>query len=86
VRRKRRERAHAVRATLKVGELMKTGSSLHLDVYARGKKIGTLELGRGSLFWKGGGRKRRKRVRWSKFAEYMDRLAYEEPARRRARK
>jgi hypothetical protein len=77
MRRKRRERTHAVRATLKVGELMKTGSSLHLDVYARGRKIGTLELGRGSLFWQGGNRKRRKRLRWSRFAEYMDELAYE---------
>ena len=77
MRRKRRERTHSVRATVKIGELMKTGSSLHLDVYARGMKIGTLELGRGSLFWQGGRRKRRKRLRWSRFAEHMDRLAYE---------
>lgn len=75
--RKRRERTHAVRATVKIGELMKTGSSLHLDVYAHGTKIGTLELGRGSLFWQGGRRKRRKRLGWTRFAEHMDKLAYQ---------
>jgi hypothetical protein len=74
--RRSRERRHAVRATLKVHELTRAGTSLHLDLYARGEKIGTLEIGRGALYWKGGKRHRSKRVSWSRFAEYMDDLAY----------
>jgi hypothetical protein len=74
--RRSRERTHAVRATLKVQGLAKAGSSLHLDLYAHGEKIGTLEIGRGALYWKGGKRKRSKRLSWTRFAERMDELSY----------
>lgn len=75
--RKSRERKHAVRAKLTVGELTKAGTSLHLEVFARGEKIGTLEIGRGALYWKGGKRHKDKRLSWSRFAELMDEVAYE---------
>ena len=74
--RRSRERKHAVRATLTVQELTKAGSSLHLELYARGERIGTLEIGRGALYWKGGKRQRSKRLPWTRFAELMDELAY----------
>jgi hypothetical protein len=35
-----------------------------------------MEIGRGSLYWRGGGRHRSKRIPWSRFAEKMDELAY----------
>jgi hypothetical protein len=69
-------RVHVVRAELKVHELSKAGTSLLLEILERGEKIGELEIGRGSLFWRGGRRQTRKRIRWAKFAELMDGLAY----------
>lgn len=33
-------------------------------------------IGRGSLYWYGRNRQKRKRIRWTKFAEMMDELAY----------
>lgn len=73
---RKRERKHAVRAVLRVHELTKTGTSLHLEIYARAEKVGDLEIGRGSLYWRGGKRQIRKRISWSRFAELMDDLAY----------
>lgn len=72
----KRERKHAVRATLKVHELSKVGTSLHLEIYARAEKVGDVEIGRGSLYWRGGKRQIRKRISWTRFAELMDSLAY----------
>jgi hypothetical protein len=77
-RRKTTARTHAVRARLSVQELTKAGTSLNLEISARGEKIGELEIGRGSLYWKGGKRQTRKRLPWSRFAELMDKLAYGE--------
>jgi hypothetical protein len=73
---KRLPRRHAVRAHLQVLELSKAGTSLDLEIFSRGEKIGHLTLGRGGLYWKGGKRQRQKRLSWSDFAEHMDRLAY----------
>jgi hypothetical protein len=88
VRRKRRPqrktrvgRKHGVRAFLEVQQLAKTGSSLDLEIYSDRHKIGELVIGRGSLFWFGRNRHKRKRIRWSKFAEMMDALAYGTPRR-----
>jgi hypothetical protein len=71
-------RAHVVRAQLIVHELSKAGTSLNLEISAHGEKIGELEIGRGSLYWKGGKRHIRKRLPWPRFAELMDKLAYGE--------
>ena len=38
---------------------------------------GELTIGRGSLFWRGGRRQKEKRLSWSRFAELMDDLAYD---------
>jgi hypothetical protein len=70
------EAVHTVRAALHVPGLSKAGSSLTLHIYARDEKIGEIELGRGSLFWRGGKRRSRKRIGWTQFAEMMDDLAY----------
>ena len=74
----KRERKHAVRAMLKVHELTKAGTALHIEIFARQEKVGDLEIGRGALYWRGGKRQIRKRVSWSRFAELMDGLAYGE--------
>ncbi len=73
---KRTRRKHTVIAHLQSIELFKAGSSIDLDIYASRQKIGTLMIGRGSLFWYGRSRQIRKRISWSRFAEMMDELAY----------
>jgi hypothetical protein len=64
-------RKHAVYVNLNVPELTKAGSGLELYIYA----LGEVEIGRG-LYWKGGGRQRRKRISWTDFAAKMNELAY----------
>ena len=69
-------RKHQVRATLSVVELTKAGTSLELQVFANREKIGSLEIGRGSITWRGGKRQKEKRLSWSEFAAHMDTWAY----------
>lgn len=70
-------RKHQVRATLSVVELTKAGTSLELQVFANREKIGSLEIGRGSITWRGGKRQKEKRLSWSQFAQHMDSWAYQ---------
>ena len=74
--RKRTKRTHSVSANLRVHQLSKAGTSLDLEIYERERKIGTLIVGRGSLFWRGGKRQIEKRIPWTRFAAMMDELAY----------
>jgi len=73
---KRTKKKHSVEAELKVPSLSKAGSSLNLKLYADKEKIGEIVLGRGSLYWYGRSRHKRKRISWSRFAQMMDILAY----------
>ncbi len=77
MKKKRSKRTHQVTADLRVHQLSKAGTSLELAIYERGTKIGTLTVGRGSLFWRGGKRQIEKRIPWARFAAVMDDLAYE---------
>jgi len=76
--RRKSRKKHSVKASFRVMELSKAGSSIELEIYASREKIGTLKIGRGSLFWYGRSRHKSKRIAWSRFAEMMDRLAYGE--------
>lgn len=67
---------HAVKAELQVPGLSKAGSSLSLKIYANKLKLGEIMIGRGSLYWYGRHRQKRKRISWTRFAEMMDELAY----------
>jgi hypothetical protein len=69
-------RKFQVRAKLSNFQLAKARSALRLEIYARGIKVGELQVGRGSLYWSGHNRKHAKRVAWGRFAEMMDHLAY----------
>ena len=73
---KRARKRHSVKAYLQVMELARAGSSLNLEIFEAKLKIGTLVIGRGSLYWYGRNRRLRKRIDWSRFAEMMDELAY----------
>jgi hypothetical protein len=76
MRRKQISRKHEVRASIDNIELVRAKSSLHLNVWAKGEKIGQLEIGQGSLFWWGKNRHKSKRLNWSAFAQKMNELAY----------
>lgn len=69
-------RRHAVRAYLQIPELIRAGSSLRLQIFSRRQKLGEIIIGRGSLYWYGRNRRKRKRVSWTRFADMMDALAY----------
>jgi hypothetical protein len=73
---RREQRMHAVKAELQVPGLSKAGSSLSLKIYASKLKLGEIMIGRGSLYWYGRYRQKRKRISWTRFAEMMDELAY----------
>ena len=73
---KKPRRVHEVKASFQVGKLMKAGSSLNLVLFADRQKLGELLIGRGSLYWYGRNRQKRKRIDWSRFADMMDELAY----------
>lgn len=76
---RRPARKHAVKAYLKVPQLSKAGNSPSLEIFAQGQKLGEAVIGRGSLYWYGRNRQKRKRISWSHFAGMMDILAYGKP-------
>lgn len=69
---------HSARAILQVQSLSKAGSTLSLEISAHNERIGTLEIGQGGLFWRGGKRQKVMQLDWSHFAEMMNNLAYGE--------
>ena len=71
-------RKHSVHANLNVPELTRAGNRLRLEIYAEEEKIGTMVIGRGSLFWRGGKRQKQIQIDWTRFAQIMDKMAYED--------
>jgi hypothetical protein len=84
VRRVRAQRKHAVNLNLQVFGITKAGTSLDLEIYSEGEKLGHLKIGRGSINWRGGKHKKEKRIRWPDFAEWMNERAYGRPRTRPA--
>lgn len=71
-----RRKKHQVDMTLNAPDITRAGSSLGLEVFAGGEKLGELTIGSGSINWRGRNRRSTKRINWTKFAEMMDQLAY----------
>jgi hypothetical protein len=65
-------RKHSVRAALSVPELTKARTSLKLEIFEEGEKIGELEIGRGGFFWKRGKGKNSTRLSWERFIDRME--------------
>lgn len=65
-------RKHSVRAALSVPELTKARTSLKLEIFEEGEKIGELEIGRGGFFWKRGKGKKSTRLSWERFIDRVD--------------
>jgi hypothetical protein len=69
------ERKHSVRIkSLGTLELSKAGSAIELEIYREGEKLGTVELGHGSLGWRGAKKKSFKRITWTEYARMMDEM------------
>lgn len=65
-------RKHSVRAALSVPELTKARTSLKLEIFEEGEKVGELEIGRGGFFWKRGKGRKHTRLSWERFIDRMD--------------
>ena len=72
MRKKRLARKHTVKAAVSNIDLTKAGTSISLEVYADKEKIGTVELGRGTIRWYGRHKQKPTPISWTKFAEWMD--------------
>jgi hypothetical protein len=77
---KKGRKRHRVEASMQVLGLTRAGSSLEIEIFDRGSKLGHIILGRGSITWYGRGRHKGKRWGWSRFAQVMDELAYGQAA------
>lgn len=66
-----------VNAELSNVNIVKAKSALTFTVCAKKHMVGELVVGRGSLYWKGRGKHKAKRIPWSHFADRMDELAAE---------
>ncbi len=65
-------RKHSVRAALSVPELTKARTSLKLEIFEEGEKVGDLEIGRGGFFWRRGKGKKSTRLSWERFIDRME--------------
>ncbi len=70
------ERKFEVKAEVANFTLAKAKSALKLAIYDRDEKLGQLEIGRGSLYWRGANREIEKRLSWGRVAQMLDELAY----------
>jgi hypothetical protein len=70
--RKSAVRKHTVKAAVSNIDLTKAGTSIKLEVFAAKEKIGTVELGRGTIRWYGRHKQTAIPISWTRFAEWMD--------------
>ncbi len=71
-RRRKLARKHIVTGEIRNVDLTRTGSSIHLDVYAADEKVGRIEIGRGSLRWWGKSKVNAKRISWPRLAQWLE--------------
>ncbi len=75
-RKTRPRQKHQVDVTMRSRDITRAGTSLDLEVFAAGERLGDMSIGAGSITWHGKNRRSSKRIPWSKFATMMDKLAY----------
>ena len=68
----KRTNKYLVRGSLRVRELSRAGASITLKLFERGERLGTLEIGQGSLRWYSRSAQKPKRMNWGRFARHMD--------------
>jgi hypothetical protein len=67
--RKRRRRQYRVQAMVDNLDLTRAGSVTRLEIYSNAGKLGTLEIGRGSVRWYTKKGKKPKRISWGAVRE-----------------
>lgn len=78
MKKKKAVRKHGVYVNLQMFDLAKSGSAMGFEIYANSKKLGSIEIGRGSFTWYGKGRKKYGSLSWTEFARQMNKLFYSE--------
>jgi hypothetical protein len=78
MKKKKAIKKHGVYANLQMFEMPKAGSAMEFEIFASNKKLGTIEIGRGSFTWYGKNRRKWKSFSWTDFAKEMDKLCYGE--------
>lgn len=67
-------RKHTVAVDLTYLELVKARPALRLPLEANSNELGELQIGRRSLFWMGGSRRKAKRIDWTRSASLIHQL------------
>src|SRR5690606_34676990 len=75
-RKTRRRKKHRVDLALTARDITRLGTSVQLEVFAEGVKLGDLDIGSGSVAWRGRHRRSWKRIDWTRFAELMEQVPY----------
>jgi len=69
---KKSNKVHTASAKVQILDLTRAGSSIELEMFSEGKKLGTLTIGRGSFIWYPKySKKKNTRLDWTTFAEIM---------------
>jgi hypothetical protein len=69
---KKRIRQYRVDGEVKNVLLAKAKSAISLSVYSDDEKLGSIEIGQGSLMWKAANAKKSVRINWKKFADWAN--------------
>lgn len=69
---KKYKKVHTTSAIVQILDLTRAGSSIELEMFSKGEKLGTLNIGRGSFIWyPKHSKKNHVRLDWTAFAEIM---------------
>jgi hypothetical protein len=66
---------YQVKVEMKALDLSKLGSGLLIVINDGSERLGTLEIGHGSLFWRSARKRNGRPIRWPAFADMLDRGA-----------
>jgi hypothetical protein len=63
---------YKVNIDMRAWDIAKAGAAITLKIRDRHGKLGTIEIGQGSLRWKGAYGQRWKRIPWTRLADMLD--------------
>ena len=73
-RRKSTKPKYRVNVAMRAWDIAKVGAAITLNVRSRGRHLGTVEIGQGSLRWKAPYSKTFKRLPWGRVADALSKL------------
>jgi hypothetical protein len=63
---------YQVRVEMKALDLAKLGSGLHITINDGTERLGIIEVGQGSLYWRSARKQRGRHIRWRAFADMLN--------------